>query len=156
MLELNVPGLGTLALEHLALDLNGTIAVDGRVLPGVEERLAQLSRDLSIHLLSADTLGRGSATAARLGLELVKVAAGAESSGKRQFVERLAVDRVVAIGNGANDRDMLEAAELGVAVLGTEGLAITSLVAADVVVANVRDALDLLLHPQHLVATLRR
>ena len=156
MLELNTPGLGTLTLEHLVLDLNGTIALDGQVLPGVAERLAELSPNLSIYLLSADTLGRGAETAANLGVELVKVRAGAGSSVKRQFVEGLGASHVAAIGNGANDAGMLDAAALGIAVIGGEGLALTCLTAADVVVASIQGALDLLLHPQRLVATLRR
>jgi len=156
MIELEVPGLGTLALEHLLLDLNGTIALDGQVLPGVADRLARLWPHQSIHLLSADTLGRASETAANLGVDLVKVRAGAESSGKREFVERLGASQVVAIGNGANDAGMLDAATLGIAVIGGEGLALASLTAADVVVASIQDALDLLLNPERLVATLRR
>jgi len=118
LIELNVPGLGMLALAHLVLDLNGTIALDGQVLPGVADRLARLSPHQSIHLLSADTLGRGSETAANLGVDLVKVRAGTESSEKRQFVERLGASHVVAIGNGANDAGMLDAAALGIAVIG--------------------------------------
>ncbi len=156
MIELNVPGLGMLTLEHLVLDLNGTIALDGQVLPGVAERLTLLSASLSIHLLSADTRGRGSETATHLGLHFVRVSPGDESSQKQQFVERLDARRVAAVGNGANDREMLEAVELGIAVLGSEGLAVTSLTAADVVVSSVQDALDLLLNPRRLVATLRR
>jgi soluble P-type ATPase len=51
---------------------------------------------------------------------------------------------------------MLSSAALGIAVLGPEGLAVEALRAAHVVVARIEDALDLLLHPQRLVATLRR
>jgi len=51
---------------------------------------------------------------------------------------------------------MLEAAALGIAVLGSEGMAVASLTAADVVVGSIQDALDILLNAQRLVATLRR
>jgi soluble P-type ATPase len=44
---------------------------------------------------------------------------------------------------------------LGVAVLGCEGLASACLAAADVVVPGVESALDLLLYPRRLMATLR-
>ena len=50
---------------------------------------------------------------------------------------------------------MLQEAALGIAVLGPEGLAAEALLAADVVVASIEDALDLLLRPHRLVATLR-
>ena len=70
-------------------------------------------------------------------------------------MERLGHQKVAAVGNGANDRQMLEAAELGIAVLGGEGLAVASLSAADVVAGSIQDALDLLLYPKRLVVTLR-
>jgi soluble P-type ATPase len=51
---------------------------------------------------------------------------------------------------------MLSAAALGIAVLGQEGLDPEALQAADLLVTQIADALDLLLHPQRLVATRRR
>jgi len=62
---------------------------------------------------------------------------------------------VVAIGNGVNDARMLRAAALGIAALGREGLATAALQAADVVVASIEDALDLVLQPERMAATLR-
>jgi soluble P-type ATPase len=60
------------------------------------------------------------------------------------------------VGNGANDVDMLAEAALGIAVLGSEGLAVPALIAADVLAASIDEALELLLNPKRLVATLRR
>jgi P-type E1-E2 ATPase len=156
MIELNVPGLGTLTLEHMVLDLNGTISLDGQVLPGVAERVAELSSQLTVHLLSADTRGLAADTARQLGVHLERVTPGHEGAQKQQFVERLGRQKVVTVGNGANDRQMLEAAALGIAVLGSEGLAVASLSAADLVAGSIQDALDLLINPQRLLATLRR
>lgn len=51
------------------------------------------------------------------------------------------------MGNGRNDRLMLKNAALGVAVIQAEGGAIDAVLAADIVVGNILDALDLLLHP---------
>jgi P-type E1-E2 ATPase len=152
---LDIPGRGILELEHLVLDLNGTIALDGEVLAGVPERLAALSESLTIHLVTADTQGRAAVIAEQLGVGLVLVTPGDEADQKRALVERLGAERVLAIGNGANDVGMLQAAALGIAVIGTEGLAVEALQAADVV-ATIQDALDLLLHSRRLVATLRK
>ena len=63
---------------------------------------------------------------------------------------------VVAIGNGANDVSMLRAAALGIVVVGPEGLATEAIAAATIVTLSIADALDLLLNPKRLVATLRR
>jgi soluble P-type ATPase len=51
---------------------------------------------------------------------------------------------------------MLNTAGIGIAVLGEEGLCVETLNAADVVVRDIHNALDSLLKPQRLVATLRR
>jgi len=63
--------------------------------------------------------------------------------------------RVVAVGNGQNDIPMMRSASLGIAVLGPEGLCTELLRVADVVVTSITDALDLLLEPRRLTATLR-
>jgi soluble P-type ATPase len=62
---------------------------------------------------------------------------------------------VVAIGNGNNDRSMLKAARLGIAVLGSEGCANTAIQAADIIVTDINRGLDLLLNPLRCMATLR-
>lgn len=61
----------------------------------------------------------------------------------------------LAIGNGRNDSAMLRAAKVGGAVLGPEGAVVDILRRADITVRDIRDALDLPLHPQRLIATLR-
>lgn len=60
------------------------------------------------------------------------------------------------VGNGANDVLALQAAALGIAVLGREGLSVVALRSADVVCGSIVDALDLLLDVEALIATLRR
>jgi P-type E1-E2 ATPase len=137
------------------LDLNGTVALDGELLPGVAERLASLTASVTLHLITADTQGRAAEISEQLGIRLFRLTARDETGQKRALVERLGAARVVAIGNGANDAGMLSAAALGIAVLGPEGLASVTLRAADVVVGRIEDALDLLLYPRRLIATLR-
>jgi soluble P-type ATPase len=57
MLEVTIPGYRTLVLSFLVLDYNGTIACDGHLIPGVRDRLEELAKTVSIHILTADTLG---------------------------------------------------------------------------------------------------
>ena len=154
MIEIEVPGWRNLRLEHAVFDVNGTLARDGELLPGVAERLAELQGQVRVHLLTADTHGRQAAIDAALGLRAAIIQGGAED--KLHYVQALDSPQVAAIGNGANDGLMLSAAGLGIAVLGPEGLASPALQAADVLVASITDALDLLLRPRRLVATLRR
>ncbi|MDP6776710.1 MAG: ATPase P [Candidatus Latescibacteria bacterium] len=142
-------------LEHLVLDFNGTLARDGRLLVGVRERLASLSKDLTIHVLTADTFGQARAELEGIPCKLSILPKDGQDVGKREYVEVMGADRTVAGGNGRNDRLMLEAAALGIAVILEEGAAAVTLAAADVVCGSICDALDLLRHPLRLVATLR-
>jgi len=50
---------------------------------------------------------------------------------------------------------MLEAAAVGVAVIGAEGAATGCLLASDIVVTSIADALSLVVDPRRLAATLR-
>jgi len=143
-------------LRHLVLDLNGTMALDGEPIPGVDDQVAVLSARLMVHLVTADSHGTAEETSQRMGCQLVRIEPRCEASQKAALVERLGAAHVVAIGNGVNDARMLSAAALGIGVLGREGLAVQTLRAADLVVSCAQDALDLLLRPQRLVATLRR
>lgn len=139
-------------LEHLVLDVNGTLTSGGELIAGVGTKLRSLSEQLDIHLVSADTFGSLRRIASALGVDARVVSEGAE---KAALVGQLGSRHCVAIGNGANDRDMLREAVLGIVVIGPEGAAASTVVAADVVCGSIGDALDLLLDDQALAATLR-
>ena len=143
-------------LEHLVLDVNGTITLEGQLIEGVAERLAELSPLIKVHMITADTRGRQGAIDAQLGLQAARISAGDEAAQKTAFVQGLGGQTVCAVGNGAIDAGMLHEAKLAIAVLGEEGLAVDALKGADVVVPHINAALDLLLSPLRLVATLRR
>lgn len=156
MLAVDIPGFGRLNLEHLVLDYNGTLAVDGALVAGVPERLRRLSAGLRVHVITADTRGVARAALAGLPLELDILADGAEAEGKLDYVRRLGAHRVAAIGNGRNDALMLGEVALGIAVLEKEGLAVDALTSAAAVAPGIEAALDMLLDPLRLKATLRR
>jgi soluble P-type ATPase len=155
MLEIPIPGRTVLRLTNLVMDYNGTLAVDGRLLPGVGERLEALASKLDLHVITADTFGQAAIETASLPVALQIIGAGDQAMAKKALVESLGANAVVALGNGANDRLMLETAALGICVLLGEGAATPTLMASDVVVKSPVDALDLLLHPGRLAATLR-
>ncbi|HLH21846.1 MAG TPA: ATPase P [Chloroflexota bacterium] len=155
-LKIEVPGWQTLELAHLVLDVNGTLTLDGMLIAGVGDRLIAVQRLVAVHLVSADTQGRLDAVAAELGLRAQRLTLGLEAEQKARFVQDLGAGQVVAVGNGANDVAMLQAAALGIAVLGPEGMAAAAIPAADVLVGSIHDALDLLSEPRRLIATLRR
>lgn len=157
MIELQIPGRGAVQLSHAVFDVNGTLATDGVLIDGVAGRIAQLTDRLTVHLMTADTHGKQVEIDRQLGLVAERLKPGGfEREQKAAFVQALGAAQTAAIGNGANDVDMLKAATIGIAVIGREGLSGEALAAADVVVADIRDAIDLLLNPKRLIATLRR
>ncbi len=155
MLEVQIPGFKDLRLEHLVLDYNGTLACDGRPLEGVRERVTALAADLTIHILTADTFGTVQAQVAQWPCKVEIIPRDREAEAKVTYIQGLGAEGTVAVGNGRNDRLMLESAALGIAVIQTEGTAREALGAADLVVPGILEGLDLLLHPQRLKATLR-
>lgn len=151
-----MPHYSELALRHLVCDVNGTLAVDGELQPGVAEALADLRGVLDVHLLTSDTHGAQEAIDAALDVQAVRIPAGeVAATAKLHHVEQLGAEDCVAVGNGRNDVLMLRAARLGIVVLGPEGAAGAALAEADLVVTSGAEALALLLHPHRLVATLR-
>jgi P-type E1-E2 ATPase len=156
MIILNVPGRGTFELEHLVCDVNGTLALDGEILPGVTKALTALKDRLEVHLITADTHHRQGEIDRQLGLTAQRLSPGEEGRQKADLVRALGMERVVAIGQGANDTEMLEAAALGICVLSREGTALATLMAADIVVPDTLTALELLEKPMRILGTLRR
>lgn len=156
MIEVNIPGRGIIQLEHLVSDVNGTLAVDGRLPEGLGRILNNLQDRLEVHLLTADTHGRQNQIDRQLNLQAVRIQPGEESNQKAEYVRRLGADCVVAIGQGANDAAMLKSAAIGVCVMSPEGTAIETLLSADLVVPDIHCALELLEKPIRIGASLRK
>jgi soluble P-type ATPase len=155
MLEVKIPGYRTLAFSFLVLDYNGTIACDGCLIPGVKDRLEALSKNVAIHILTADTFGSVQKEMTGIPCEVVVIGRENQTRAKADYVRRLEAQKTVSVGNGRNDALMLKEAVLGIAVIQEEGGAVETLLAADIVTHSILDALDLLLYPLRLTATLR-
>jgi P-type E1-E2 ATPase len=154
MVTASIPGWGEIALEYLLVDFNGTIGFDGQIKKGVRELLDEVSKQMKVFVVTADTYNSIEKEAAG---SFTVVKTGNLSSGidKAELVRQLGPERVAAIGNGANDAMMLREAALGIAVIGEEGCAASVLKEADIVTASIVHALDLMLHPERLIADLR-
>ena len=151
-LVIRIPEGPNLQLEHLVLDVNGTLADRGELIAGVADRLARLREKLELHLVSGDTFGTLDEIARALELTPHRVTRGEEKAG---IVRAFGGDRCAVVGNGVNDVPALEVAALGIAVVGPEGASGAAVRAADVVCRSVVEALELLLDPRALGATLR-
>jgi P-type E1-E2 ATPase len=144
-----------LTLSHAVFDWNGTLALDGHLSRRVEELLRELAQRLKVYIVSADTHGTLQQATGQLGLDIRRVKRGEEKVAVVHQLRAQGARGVVAVGNGANDVGMLRAADCAIAVVGGEGAVPAVLWVADVVCPSGEAAIQLLLHPQRLVATLR-
>jgi len=155
MISIDIPGWGNMEIENLVLDLNGTLATDGKISPEVKKKISALAGRIRIYVLTVDTQGTAAEESREMKVELITVEGEDSKEGKFNFLKSLDLEKTVAMGNGNNDELILKEAALGIAILGDEGISVTALKQADIMVKNISDALDLLLKPKRLMATLR-
>lgn len=156
MLRIEIPGRNLIEIDHLVCDVNGTLALDGVLLPGITAIFNELKPLLQIHMLTADTHGKQKDHARVLGIDSHILTPGNEAEQKAAFIRQLGSKHVAAIGQGANDALMLKEATLGICVLSSEGAATDTLMNADLITPDIFSGLALFTHPQRLVATLRK
>ncbi|HOP31052.1 MAG TPA: ATPase P [Spirochaetota bacterium] len=155
MIEIDIPGIRKIYAEHLVLDYNGTVAEDGKLIPGVAGILNRISENLEIHVITADTFGNSASELSGIKCTLDIIGKGDQQKQKLDFIESLGPEKVISVGNGFNDLLMLKESALGITVIQKEGAAAKTLAAADIVVTSIIDALELMLNPLRLAATLR-
>ena len=155
MIAIDVPGAAKLELRHAIIDFNGTLACDGVLIDGVADRLRALAQRMTIHVATGNTTGTAPVALAGLPVDLHLMPALHQAPAKRALMDTLGAAHSVAIGNGRNDADVMEHAALSIVVVGREGCAASTLAAADIVCAHIGDALDILMTPARVVATLR-
>jgi soluble P-type ATPase len=155
MMNVSIPEYGELNIAHVVMDYNGTLAVDGVLLPGVKASLTELARHLTLHVLTADTFGKAKDGLLGVPCTLSILPEADQQAAKLGYVQSLGAEKTVSIGNGRNDQRMLKASRLGIAVILGEGASVEALTNADIVCTSIVTALELLTHPLRLTATLR-
>jgi len=155
MIEIDIPGWGNMEVENVVLDLNGTLATDGKIPSELKKKINALAGQVKIYVLTADTQGTATEEIRDMKVELIKIEGKESKKGKFNFLKSLDLEKTIAMGNGNNDQFILKEAGIGIAILGDEGISVIALKQADIMVKNISDALDLLLKPKRLMATLR-
>lgn len=155
MKKIDIPGLGELILDNLVLDYNGTLAIDGKLIGGVDKKLQKLSEELDIYVLTADTFGTAESECEKLDIKLNTFNSDDASIYKRKFVESLGEKNSICIGNGYNDIEMFKAAGVSICTVQAEGACGKLFMYSDVVVSSILDGLDIIIDSNKLKATLR-
>ena len=152
-MKLDIPGNGNIDIENILLDLNGTLCINGKLVEGVPERISQLRDQYRLILLSGNTRGNAQELADTLGIQFQETKTG---QAKGEVARQLGTESCAAIGNGLIDLELIQAAHLGIVTMQQEGVHTKTLLAADIVVPTINDALDLFIDRQRLIATLRK
>ncbi|MBN2225865.1 MAG: ATPase P [candidate division Zixibacteria bacterium] len=155
MIHLDIPGLGPIELRFLVCDYSGTLSVDGVLVPGIERYLSMASQLLDVHIITADTHGKARDQLAKVNATVHILEGDLHDAVKVDYITSLGAEYCIALGNGNNDIGMLRAARIGVMVLLEEGCSSAAMQSADIVVRSAADAIDLVLNPNRLKATLR-
>lgn len=155
MIIYEIPGRDNIEIENIIFDYNGTIAVDGQLIHGVKDLINELSENVNIYILTADTYGTVISECAFINAKVLTFPNENAGESKRKIVEELGGQRTLCVGNGFNDIPMFKEAILSVAVIEGEGTSGKLLAEADIVTRSILEALRILLNGNMIKATLR-
>lgn len=144
----------SLMLNTIILDLNGTISIDGKLIPWVKDKILALKKEWwTVLLCSGDTQWTAAKTAKWLWatLHICK-----NQNDKKNILKEYKTKHCVAIGNGHIDIKLMEKCALSIAVIQAEWCYSKAILSSDIVCLTIVDALDILLMPKRLIATLRK
>lgn len=154
MITVDIPDFGTLNISHIVCDYNGTLAVDGKLLPGVLEAINKIT-DIQIHVITADTFGLAEKELDGTNCTLAISPKEDQAEWKEEYIKTLDPCKTVCIGNGRNDRLMLVESALGIALIQGEGASTQTINNSDIICTSIITALEYFSNPKRLIATLR-
>jgi len=150
-----IPGTGTIEIENVVLDYNGTIAIDGKLIEGVATLMNELSGEINFHVLTADTFGSVEKELATVNCKVVIIPKNNQDLSKLDYVLKLGKEKTLCVGNGRNDKLMMKESIISIAVIQNEGVCVESLLAADIACQSILDVFAFFRSPNRLIATLR-
>lgn len=155
MFRLDIPGKPLLELEHVVFDFNGTLATAGVLDETVKHLIEKVKAFLEVHIITSDTYGSARNQCHELKVHVETLSGDNCGESKATFVKQLGATKTICIGNGQNDVQMFQTAACSIVIIGSEGCSVKALMSADIAVTNIEDALNMLLNPKTIVATLR-
>jgi soluble P-type ATPase len=155
MIKINIPGITEASIKNVVFDMNGTLGEDGIINTFVKKLLNELSKLVDIYIITSDTFGSAKKSTEDIHAKLIIIEGGGSSDKKKELVYKLGYSETVVIGNGYNDHAMFKQGLIGIGIIGSEGLAVKAALHCDIIVVKIEDAINLLLNPKKLIATLR-
>ncbi|NLC02650.1 MAG: HAD family hydrolase [Tissierellia bacterium] len=155
MIIYEIPGRDNIEIENVVFDYNGTIAVDGKLIHGVQELINILSDQANIYILTADTYGTVEKECININAKVLTFPKENAGENKKEIVEKLGGQRTICLGNGFNDIPMFEECILSIGIVEGEGMSGKLLSLADIVSRNIIEAINIILNKTMIKATLR-
>lgn len=161
MIEITIPGYpNKLQIEHVVFDFNGTLAIDGKLIKNVDNKLLELKKYVNTHLVTTDIHSTCLTELNKIIdnihiIQLSKDITQNQAILKMNYVESLGSNKCACIGNGQNDVFMLQKAALSICILQQEGCSSSALAVSKILCNSIHDAIDMLLIPQRIIATLQ-
>jgi len=150
----DIPQVGKIEIRNIILDLNGTLAVHGKIVPGVKERLKKLKElGIQVVLFTGDHRNNADKLCQELGITFKKAKSREEK--EALLLEEFDPEYTAAIGNARIDNGKFKAAKLAIGTLQSEGIHTEILKYIDVLVPSINDALDIFIDKSALEATMR-
>jgi len=147
-------GVGEIELTNIILDLNGTLAINGKLVEGVKNRLVKLKQmGFNLYLFTGDQRGNAIDLASEISIKVQKATTSDE---KEALTMKLETEKTVAIGNARIDIGTFKSCKLRIGTLQAEGIHTEILPYIDILVPSINDALDLLINSDVFNATMRK
>ncbi len=156
-IAIKIPWGEKYTIENVVFDLNGTLATNGIIAETTGDLLKELAQQAKIYIITADTHNTAEQLKEEIGAfaEIFVLKSDEHDLEKARFVHTLGFRETVTLGNGANDLKMVEEGILSFGVMAGEGVYAPLLSKVDIVVHNVDHAIEMLLNPMKIVATIR-
>ena len=100
---IEIPNFKALYIGHIVCDYNGTIAKDSMVHPEVKVLFDTLSRDFTLHVITADTFGSVATQLAESPVTIKVLSDSDHTKEKADYLRSLGAAHCAALGNGNND-----------------------------------------------------
>jgi len=155
MLNIAITGFGDVTITDVIFDYNGTLAVTGNLIPGIEEEIQRLAKVVTVHVVTGDSYGTAQKLLTNLDCHIGIITDENQGLAKVAYLQALNSATTLMVGNGRNDQYVLKAARVGITVIGKEGAAVEAILASDVVCNDIFDVFALLSNTRSLRSTLR-
>ena len=151
-----IPGFKKVDVKNVVFDYNGTLAKDGKLKDSTKELLKKVCEKFTVFVITADTFGSVQKELKDFNLNIKILHSDNHTKEKESFIKSFKDGDVVSFGNGNNDALMLKASSISIAIIEGEGCSKEALLNSTLICKDIDDAINLLLNPKRLIATLRK